>query len=177
MQEPDPGPPVATTLDPARAATLYQHHGTELLRFALGVLKDRQQAEDVVQSAFARALAVTGPVENWRAWLFRVTLNEALVLRRKRTRQDRGLRQIARPDGAGFPGADPLVREETIDAVRRGLDLLPPDQLTVMRARMEENRTFAEIARDLNVPLGTVLTRMRGALQRLRKTLKPEVEP
>ena len=51
---------------------------------------------------------------------------------------------------------------------------LPVEQQIVVRMRIDEGKTFAIIASELNVPLGTVLTRMRLAIKKLQAQLKPE---
>jgi RNA polymerase sigma factor (sigma-70 family) len=67
---------------------------------------------------------------------------------------------------------DELVQQETVTRLRELLDKLPPDQRDVVERRMHREQTFAEIAAELNLPLGTVLTRMRLATQRLQRWLK-----
>ena len=57
-------------------------------------------------------------------------------------------------------------------AVRKALGELPPEQSKVVWARMYEDKTFAQIAEESGLPLGTVLTRMRLALGKLRRTLR-----
>ena len=65
------------------------------------------------------------------------------------------------------------IRGETVEAVRQALDRLPIEQRKVVWARMYEDRSFAEIAQESGLPLGTVLTRMRLALEKLRRSLRP----
>src|SRR5262245_33354688 len=64
-----------------------------------------------------------------------------------------------------------VVRWETIRGVKSALERLPEEQRTVVNLRIYEEKTFAEIAATLDLPLGTVLTRMRLALQKLQQTL------
>ena len=58
-------------------------------------------------------------------------------------------------------------------ALRKALGELPAEQGRVVWARMYEDKTFAQIAEEFGLPLGTVLTRMRLALEKLRRTLHP----
>ena len=67
---------------------------------------------------------------------------------------------------------DGLIRGETVDAVRRALGALPDAQRQVVLARVYDDKTFAQIARESGLPLGTVLTRMRLALDKLRDALR-----
>ncbi|MBL8825420.1 MAG: hypothetical protein JNM18_00445, partial [Planctomycetaceae bacterium] len=63
---------------------------------------------------------------------------------------------------------------ETVVGVRQAIEQLPAEQRQVVRLRIYENRTFAEIATALKLPLGTVLTRMQLALKKLKKALDHE---
>ncbi len=159
-------------LDAALVAALYVEHGDELRRFLVGVLRDPQWAADALQTTFVRLVEKGGRTreETRKAWLFRVAFHEALALRRRRQTGDKAVRQAAwsRPETA--PSADePVVRREAIEAVRAALEQLPPDQRTIVRLRIYEEKTFAEIARQLDIPLGTALARMQAALTKLRK--------
>lgn len=163
------------TIDPTRVAALYAEHGDELRRFILGVVRDPDLTRDVMQWAFTRAVerGHTARDETIKGWLFQVAFREALTARRRRESRDQahrrfaalGLPSVGRPDEA-------ILREETAAAVRKALDGLPPEQCRVVRARIYEDKTFAEIAREFGLPLGTVLTRMRRALEKLRRTLR-----
>ena len=63
------------------------------------------------------------------------------------------------------------IRDEEAAAVRRALATLPFEQRQVVEARIQRGQTFAAIAAELGLPLGTVLTRMRLALAKLRHSL------
>ncbi|HEX4150338.1 MAG TPA: sigma-70 family RNA polymerase sigma factor, partial [Pirellulales bacterium] len=67
-----------------------------------------------------------------------------------------------------------VVHRETAERVRAALDRLPKEQRQVVRLRMHEQKKFATIAQELNLPLGTVLTRMQLALRKLRKLLEAD---
>ena len=58
--------------------------------------------------------------------------------------------------------------------VRHAIDELPPEQREIVRLRMVEQKKFAEIAQELKLPLGTVLSRMQLALKKLRRSLGDE---
>ena len=157
-------------------ARLFDDHGKELLLFLTGVLRDAHLAADVVQITYSRLLEQGGETaaETRKAWLFRVAYNEALDWRRKQTRRERLL-----PEAAQFRSyfaSEPLVealKEETVAGVRAAIEKLSLAQQEVLRRRIYDDQTFAEIAKDLNIPLGTALGRMRQALEQLRKHIKP----
>src|SRR4051812_25306874 len=163
------------TVDASRVVALYESHGPELRRFVLGVTRDPELASDVLQATFAKALELghTARAETFKGWLFRVAFHEAVTARRRREAREQGNRRLAalgkhaaeRPD-------ERLIRTETIEAVRQALEGLPAEQRRVVWARMYEDKTFAEIARESGLPLGTVLTRMRLALEKLRRSVR-----
>lgn len=165
----------------ARVIALYETHGEELRRFVLGVVRDIDLTGDVMQATFSKGLELgqTARPETLKGWLFRVAFREALVARRQRLSGDRARRRLAglgRGDARADHPGDGLIRGETIDAVRRALGDLPDAQRRVVLARVYDDKTFAQIARETGLPLGTVLTRMRLALNRLRDALRADQE-
>ena len=66
---------------------------------------------------------------------------------------------------------DALLRGEAVERMQQALEQLPVDQRRVVRMRIYEEKTFAVIAEELNIPLGTALGRMRVALSKLRIAL------
>lgn len=172
--------PPATPLDPATINELYQQHANELRRFLLGVLRDPQAAADAMQSALVKAVELghTAADETRKAWLFRVAYHEALATRRRETTTDRILQtavwHVSTTERES--AAESASRREQAAAVRAALARLPEQLQTVVRLRIHDNLTFAEIAARLEIPLGTALTRMRTALAKLKAVLT-EHEP
>ena len=170
------GAPIAqATIDPAHVAALYAEYGAELRRFVLGVVRDPEVAGDVLQGTFARAVerGHTARTETIKGWLFQVAFREALTARRRQQSREQASRRLA---ALGFHGVERpeegLIREETVLAVRKAIAELPKEQSKVVWARMYEDKTFAQIAEESGLPLGTVLTRMRLALEKLKRTLR-----
>lgn len=163
------------SLTPEVVASLHQQYEGELRRFLLGVLRDPHAADDVLQATFKQALerGADANASTRKGWLFKVALNEALAWRRRQKRiQGVGFRFWQRSpqlqSGVGLDD-DSLLRKESIEAVRTALAELPEDQRHVVRARIYDEKTFAEIAAELRLPIGTVLTRMRLAMEKLRR--------
>src|SRR5260221_130914 len=71
------------------------------------------------------------------------------------------------------PPASSLMQRDNVQHVRDALKRLTPEQRTIVQKKIYEEKTFADIAAELGIPLGTVLTRMRKALQILRRELEP----
>jgi RNA polymerase sigma-70 factor (ECF subfamily) len=144
---------------------------TDLKLFLLGVLKDRHAVEDAYQRTVLRALAAaeTARKETLRGWMFRIALNEARQLSRDQRRRQSLVREAGpaarEPTGSsGRTAGEGLIRRELIDQVRIALQRLPPRYQEIVRRRIYQEQTFAEIAAELGLPLGTVLTWMRRAL-------------
>lgn len=161
-------------IDPAIVAALFLEHEAELRRFLIGVLRERAQAQDALQATFAKMIERGHEVQagSRKAWLFRVAWHEALQLKRRSNTGDRILRQAAwtRPQEEES-SEEPVVRFEEVEAVRKALAELSPEQQQVVRMRVYEEKTFALIAAELQIPLGTALGRMRAALEKLRQRL------
>ncbi|MFN5797179.1 MAG: RNA polymerase sigma factor [Planctomyces sp.] len=156
--------------------------------FLLGLLRQPQLAEDAYQRTFVQAIQAAQAVRlpTLKGWLFRIALNEARGILREQKRLNSPLPNSSEgsvsPEllstHSGLAGtAEPepqqlLLREEVRQAVRESLKSLPADQQQVIHRRIYEGKTFAEIAADMNLPLGTVLTWMRRGLLRLREDRK-----
>ena len=169
-----------TKLDPSLVAALFVDHREELERFLLGVTRDPHLVHDAVQATFAKLVEQghhTRP-ETRKAWLFRVAYHEALIVRRRQATGDRVLRGLASSlTDVTRSAEDPLLRMETVQRVKEAIDQLPDKFQQIVRMRIYEDKTFATIAAELNIPLGTALGRMQNALQKLRKCLDTNREP
>ncbi len=174
----DSTPSGVDPLDPAVVAALYVQHSEELRRFLIGFLRDPQLANDVLQTTFVKLVERGGrsAEESRKSWLFRVAYHEALAQRRRQSLGNEVLRRVAwhAGDPLGHPPADEsLVRFEAVHAIHEALQTLPADQQQIVRMRIFEEKTFAAIAAELGIPLGTALARMRTALAKLRFRLGP----
>ncbi len=156
-------------------AALFHEHSARLRGMLCGLLRSQDSVDDVLQTTFAKALEAKQDVRtgSWKAWLFQVAYNEAMLLRRKEGVQQRAFKKViaGQPQvQESWPG-DGLATRELVERVGKSLAELPPDQQEVVRRRMTDDQTFAEIAAELGLPLGTVLTRMRLAMEKLRRAL------
>ncbi len=142
--------------------------------FVYGVLRDSQWAADVVQIAFARLLEQPelDPAAR-RSWLYKVAYREALDQLRRRHRQGRMHLKKAQSSGGEPPAVESsLVNQELVAQVQAALGALPEPQRQVVHMRIYQGKTFAVIAQELGVPLGTVLGRMHAAVKKLRRSLQ-----
>jgi RNA polymerase sigma factor (sigma-70 family) len=162
-------------LDSDTVAALYAEHASHLKPFLIGLLRDGGLAEEALQSTFQKTLLKGGEVDarRWKAWLFQVAYREAMAIRRRQQIDARAMQQIARTRPRfGLPVTDESIAAEQRDRLQRAIEGLPVDQQTVVLYRIQHELTFQQIADKLGIPLGTVLTRMRLALRRLRKAIR-----
>jgi RNA polymerase sigma factor (sigma-70 family) len=171
--------PLATVRDKETLAELYRRHSRGVHEFLLGMLRDRADADEVLHQVFLKLLETWESVqpETAKGWLFTVAYHEAMMVHRRRNRDDAARARLwARPVWQTLREApDPqsaTVRGEVVEKVRRALEELPPAQRDVVQRRLYRDQTFAAIAGELGCPLGTVLTRMRLAVEKLRRLLE-----
>lgn len=157
--------------DPAHArafAALVERAGARLVGLALALLGERAAAEDVVQEALARvwrrrrALA-PGALDGYVRQAVR-----HLALDR-RARLDVEARALA---GRGAAAGTPPAPGDEVERVARALARLPDEQREVVVLRVYEGLEFKEIAARAGAPLGTIHSRYRLALERLRPHLE-----
>ncbi len=170
--------PALEKLDASTVAALYLEHADELRRFLIGLLRHSELAADALQTTFTKAVEQghTARQETLKSWLFTVAYHEAMLIRRRQGVTERAMekRRVLETalDGHRQQAADNnLVRWETVERVRFALQELPIEQADVVRRRIFEGKKFIEIATELQLPLGTVLTRMHLALAKLRNRL------
>lgn len=141
-----------------------------------------QDAEDAAQEAFARALAARNTFQGEAAfstWFWRIAINAAHDLRRKRMRRHVAGHPDPPPEPATDPATDPLqqaLAAERRDRILQALSELSDLQRTVIVLRHYERMKFREIAEVLDVPVGTVASRMADALSRLAQLLNSETD-
>ena len=165
--------------------TLYSRYSGLVYSTALRVLRDAQIAEDMVQEIFLRIWrkpeSYTPTRGKFATWLTSVTRNRAVDEIRSRNRRYR--HETASPEEQerelpGPEGDDPGLRAELSDQRRlilTAMQRLPPEQRQTIELAYFGGLTQQEIAEQLNQPLGTVKTRIRLGMQKLRAALTPEL--
>lgn len=158
--------------DRAALATLYDRHAPTLLALALRIVRSRGEAEDLLHDVFLEAWRNAksydlsrGRVRTWLVIRMRSRALDVVKSARvsRRADDDRTAETLAAGDD---PSASPDQRR-----VRAALAELSPEQRAVLELAYFDGRSCSEIAAQLDVPIGTVKSRLAAALGKLRHTL------
>jgi RNA polymerase sigma factor (sigma-70 family) len=151
-------------------------HLDAAFNYARWLTKNDADAEDVVQDAYVRALRFFSSLrgEDARAWLFTIVRNTWYG--RFPRRAGDGVKTVADEDADNRADAslDPeaqLIQLQTVEQVRRALETLPTDFREVLVLRELEGLSYKEIAAIVGIPLGTVMSRLARARERLAGVL------
>ena len=138
---------------------------------------DARLAEDAAQEAFIRGwlhLPSYNPRSSLRNWLYQIAVNAALDTLRKETKvSPNALEDL--PLAASDPGPEAaVIQAEQRTQVQRAILALPPSSRVVLVLREYEGLSYQEIASALEIPIGTVMSRLNFARSRLKETLGPQ---
>ena len=168
--------------DPAALELLYDRYAAKVLGIAMKILDDRPGAEEVLQETFWRAWKRAEQYQPERGafagWLFRIARNLAFDQRRAAVR----VQVIPEPEAAESflerlpdPGMDTSKQAENklnMEHVHNAMQSVPPEQRQVLELAYFHGLTRQEIAAATGLPPGTVHTRARLGLQKLRRELE-----
>lgn len=158
---------------------LYDRYGRLAYGLAYQMLRDATAAEDVVQEAFLSVWSnarrfdpARGSVRVWLLTMVRRRCIDILRGRRRRVEVD-DLDDILEQSVPTDDVWETVLQKLEAQDVRRALASLPEEQRTTIQLAFFKGLTHAQIATQMNVPLGTVKGRLRLALDKLRLTLTP----
>lgn len=169
--------------DPDAFGELVLAHQDKVYTLAFHLVRDREEAADLAQEAFLKAwrsLATFQGESSFSTWMHRLTTNICLDHLRKQSRRRQVTPAISLDDEeAGWtepadPGQDPqekLEIRERKEALAKGLEELPEHHRRVLLLREVSGLSYQEIARELELDLGTVKSRIARARTQLRKIL------
>src|SRR5262245_914169 len=179
----------AATGDERALGELYDRYGGMAFSLACSIVGEHADAEEVVADAFAqvwRSAAAFDPARgSVAAWIATICRTRALDLVRSRKRRARVLEEAAVVSDEGetlvlAPSIESADRgaelTETSAIVRKSLGELPEPQRRVIELAYFGGLSQSEIADQLSEPLGTVKTRMRAGMEKLRQALRPLME-
>ena len=172
---------LASTNRQAAHGLICRRFGERLLRQADRILRDEAEAADVVQEVMIKALREPRMFDTdfrIQAWLFRVCRNLCFNLSRDRRRRQGLLSCYAVPERLSQRAAeDPinaLFGAERQEDMLGALDRLSPEHREILILRYYEDKSYAEIATTLQIKLGTVMSRLSRARDRLLLVLSDE---
>lgn len=178
--------------DTAAFQQLVVAHQGRLFSVAFGMLRDRDDAMDIVQDAFIKAHRKLGDFEGnaaFSTWLYRITVNLCIDKKRSQARRRQtDLDDVAGHDFESDPlyaqaeyaprlsGANPLrnVGDKQLgEQIGRGLAQLSDDHRAIVLLREVEGMSYEEISEALGIPRGTVMSRLFHARKNLQRALRP----
>jgi RNA polymerase sigma-70 factor, ECF subfamily len=168
----------------AALGAIYDRYGALVYAIALRITGDRQTAEEVVQDVFQcvwqTAATYRAELGNFAPWLSGIARHRAIdAIRSKRERartREQNIEQMVIHDPSSGPEAE-AGRAVLRDAVRSALSELPQSQRQAVELAYYGGLTRVEIADRLGEPVGTVKTRLRLGLLKLRDALLPFADP
>jgi RNA polymerase sigma-70 factor (ECF subfamily) len=164
-------------------STLYDRYGRRVFALAVRILNDPVGSEEVTQDVFMsvwrRGATYTTKKGKFTTWLFSIahnrTIDELRKRRRDRSRLNDNIEDHYDLKSGDISPADAAVAQSEYAKIRAAMEGLPEEQKNVVELSYFKGLTQTEIAEKTGQPLGTVKTRMRLALKKLRKALSAEM--
>jgi RNA polymerase sigma-70 factor (ECF subfamily) len=164
-------------------AELYDRYGRRVFALAARMLNDSVSSEEVTQDVFMSVWRRGGTYASnkgkFTTWLFSIahnrTIDELRKRKRDRSRQNDDIDDHLNIESGDMSPADAAVAQSEYAKVREAMEDLPTEQKQVIELSYFKGLTQTEIAEKTDQPLGTVKTRMRLALKKLRNSLSTEM--
>jgi len=159
---------------------LMERHHLRIYRIALAYLRDRDEAQDAVQETFVKAYQGAARWDGSAEvapWLSRIAVNHAIDRyrgRRRRLRSETPLDDEVHGERIAAPAPSPERRamdREAGEKITAALGALPERQRAVVVLRLYQDMNLDDIARTLDMSLGTVKSSLHRAMRRMRETL------
>jgi len=161
--------------DESAIGELYDRHSRLLYGLILRILRDRGEAEEVLQEVFlqvwTRAETYKAELGAPAAWLVRIARNRSIDRFRTNSVRTRTVVAAPQPPPVETPEARAAMSEQQ-RAVAHALEALPPEQRQLIEEAYFSGLTQSELAERFGLPLGTVKTRVRTGLMTLRRELQ-----
>jgi RNA polymerase sigma-70 factor (ECF subfamily) len=167
---------------------LVERHQRRAYSVAYGLVRNAEDAREVVQEAFIRVFrhrAEFAGQASFSTWLYRIVVNLSIDLLRKRS-PGKGIEFDENVDTEGAPdefiprrdGTDPfatLDRKRLVEAMHKALEQLPPYHRAVILLRELEGLSYEEMATALEVSKGTIMSRLFHARRKMQRLLKEQL--
>ena len=152
-------------------AELVRLHRMRVLRTAFGVLGSQEEAEDVAQDVFIKVWHSLKDFQldtSFGSWVYRITVNTSIDVLRHR-KEEVGM-DVEYSSPAARPEEE-VIRHTNQQRVRQAIAQLPESARTTLTLREFEQLSYKEISEVLQIPIGTVMSRLNYARQSLKKLL------
>jgi RNA polymerase sigma-70 factor (ECF subfamily) len=165
--------------DDAALGELAARYERPLLGLAMGLLNDRDLARDAVQETWLRVIKSASHfagASSVKTWVYRILINRSLDLREARSRS----RLSPLPSEATSAATTPDQAAHQLEngqLLRHAVGTLTPDQRLILLLSYHEGLSHAAAAEVLDIPIGTLKSRLHAALAQLRARLAPGALP
>jgi RNA polymerase sigma-70 factor (ECF subfamily) len=170
---------IADRQDRAAFASLFRHYGPRVKAFLMRGGSDPETAQEVAQEALILVWRKAASFDRARAsaatWIYTIARNKRIDLLRRTGRPPIEVEDwltIYAPEEEDADNS--VLTGQTYARVKELMEGLSPDQLVVIQKAFFEDKTHTAIAEEMKLPLGTVKSRIRLALGRLREKLEEE---
>lgn len=159
---------------------IFNEYRDDVFRFAYLVVRDLSLAQDVTQEAFLKVFRSVGKFQfrsSFKSWLYRVVVNEAITLmRRRRIKEDldptpEGTARSSEASARDWQPEEAVLDSEMKWVLRSAIHQLDPVHRSVVVLKYYEDLSDTEIARILKCPPGTVKSRLHRARELLRSSM------
>lgn len=152
----------------------YDRYSARIYGLLIKLLKNAREADDVLQETFWQVWVRAAQFDSRRgsplAWLVLIARSRCLDQLRRRSRRRVNLAEFDEP-ASTLDLADDLHRDEIVQRARQAITALPEEQRIAIQLAFYGGYTHQEIAEQLNAALGTIKTRIRLGMQKLREAL------
>ncbi len=172
--------------DVAAYEQLYDRHAQTIYGLILRIVRSQTIAEEVLQEVFWQIWKNAGKFKNRgaaKAWIFRIARNRSLdELRRQKVRPQTAekieVETVIHNAGSHHQSAaQEAERQHNAERIQHALRNIPEEQRTCFELAYFEGLSQREIAKEINIPVGTVKSRMRIGLEKLERLLRSEGFP
>jgi RNA polymerase sigma factor (sigma-70 family) len=163
---------------------LVKRHQASVYHIVFRIVRDREIASDLVQETFMKAFSSLKSYRSeyrFSTWLYKIAANSSIDFLRKKRIQAMSLDNpiatgdgevtIEVPDYSHHPEEE-IIRRERAVSIQEAIDSLPEKYRRVIVARHKEEKSYEEIANEMNLPVGTVKARIFRARELLKKRLR-----
>lgn len=170
---------VGRSEDRSAFSELFDHFGPRVKSLMLKYGASNDLAEEIVQETFVLVWRKASQFDSDKAaastWIFTIARNKRIDILRRQTRPEPDMNDPAMLPEPTLNSEELISGKERALAVRRALEKLPKNQRDVLQRSYFSDETHSEIASSLKTPLGTVKSRLRLALSKLRTIIDEDI--